>query len=253
MSPPARTEIQTLSLNWLWRWIVSAYQTRLTDNVIPCPCCSADEGRSVLAVAPSQVCSPRKISVWLWLDEPHGYSCAPGDGSLNSHAALPDKRVSILTRVRGDVSVASLRRLSVAVALSSPQADTQILSRISLAQRLMGHQYQVQCDTEASVCAPSSQLLSTVSRPSVTKCHAVTPVLEHYPQRIYDLNEPTSFLLSINNWAATEGVLSTAIWRGTRVVGFTQRVLRHIGDICLSEYSPGSEIFLSFFFLFVCL
>lgn len=87
----------------------------------------------------------------------------------------------------------------MAVALSSPQADTQILSRISLAECLMIHQYQVQCDTEASVCAPSSQLLSTVSRPSVTKCHAVTPVLEHYPQRIYDLNEPTSFLLSINN------------------------------------------------------
>lgn len=95
--------------------------------------------------------------------------------------------------------MASLKRLSVAVALSSPQADTQILSRISVAQCLMVHQYQVQCDTEASVCAPSSKLLSTVSRPSVTKCHAVTPVLEHYPQCIYDLNEPTSFLLSINN------------------------------------------------------
>lgn len=159
-------------------------------------------------------------------------------------------RGGFLTRVKGDVSVASSRRLSVAVALSSPQADTQILSRISLAQCLMVHQYQVQCDTEASVCAPSSQLLSTVSRPSVTKCHAVTPVLEHYPQRIYDLNEPTSFLLSINNWAATEGVLSTAIWRGTRVVGFTQRVIRHIGEICLTEYSPGSEIFLSFSFFF---
>lgn len=69
----------------------------------------------------------------------------------------------------------------MAVALSSPQADIQILSRISLAQCLMVHQYQVRCDTEASVSAPSSQLLSTVSRPSVTKCHAVTPVLEHYP------------------------------------------------------------------------
>lgn len=103
---------------------------------------------------------------------------------------------SFLTRVRGDVS---LRRLSVAVALSSPQADTQILSRISLAQCLMVHQYQVQCDTEASVCAPPFQLLSIVSRPSVTKCHTVTPVLEHYPQHVYDLNEPTSFLLSINN------------------------------------------------------
>lgn len=87
----------------------------------------------------------------------------------------------------------------MAVALSSPQADTQILSRNSLAQCLMVHQYQVQSDTEAPVCAPSSQLLSTVTRPSVTKCSAVTPVWEHYPQHIYDLNEPTSFLLSINN------------------------------------------------------
>lgn len=95
--------------------------------------------------------------------------------------------------------MASLRRLSVAVALSSPQADTQILSRNSLAQCLMVHQYQVQCDTEAPVCTPSSQLFSTVTGPSVTKCCAVTPVLEHYPQHIYDLNEPTSFLLSINN------------------------------------------------------
>lgn len=87
----------------------------------------------------------------------------------------------LLTGVRGDVYVASSRRLSVAVALSSPRADTQILSRNSLAQCLMVHQYQVQCDTEAPVCAPSSQLLSTVTGPSVTKCCAVTPVLEHYP------------------------------------------------------------------------
>lgn len=63
---------------------------------------------------------------------------------------------SSLTRVRGDVYVVSLRRLSVAVALSSPQADTQILSRKSLAQCLTVHHYQVQCHTEASVCAPSS-------------------------------------------------------------------------------------------------
>lgn len=90
----------------------------------------------------------------------------------------------------------------MAVALSSPEADTQILSRNSLAQCLMGHQYQLQCDTEARVCTPnmgihSSQLLSTVTGPSVTKCCAV---LEHFPPlHIYDLNEPTSFLLSINN------------------------------------------------------
>lgn len=115
-----------------------------------------------------------------------------------------------LTGVRGDVYVASLRRLSVAVALSSPQADTQILSRNSLAQRLMVHQYPVQCDTQAPVCTTSSQLLSTVTGPSVTKCCAVTPVLKPYPQHIYDLNEPTSFLLSINNWTATEGAFSTA-------------------------------------------
>lgn len=73
------------------------------------------------------------------------------------------------------------RRLSAAVAVSSPQADTQILSRNSLARCLMVHQYQVQWDAGAPVCAPSSQLLSTVTRPSVTKCCAVTPVLEHYP------------------------------------------------------------------------
>lgn len=147
-----------------------------------------------------------------------------------------ETRGFLLTRVRGDVYVASLRRLSVAVALSSPQADTQILSRNSLAQCLMVHQYQVQCDTEAPVCAPSSQLLSTVTGPSVTKCCAVTPVLEHYPQHIYDLNEPTSFLLSINNWAATEGAFSTAIWRGTRVAEFTQRVKMHVGKLCQAEY-----------------
>lgn len=140
-----------------------------------------------------------------------------------------------LSPVRGDVYVASLRRLSVAVALSSPQADTQILSRNRLAQCLMVHQYQVQCDTKAPVCTLSSQLLSTVTGPSVTKCCAVTPVLEHYPQHIYDLNEPTSFLLSINNWAATEGAFSTAIWRGTRVAEFTQRVKMHIGKLCQTE------------------
>lgn len=48
------------------------------------------------------------------------------------------------------------------------------------------------------------------------------------PQHIYDLNEPTSFLLSINNWKATEGgfffFFSTAIWRGRRVAEFTQQV-----------------------------
>lgn len=104
-----------------------------------------------------------------------------------------------LTRVRGDVYVASSSRLSVAVALSSPRADTQILSRNRLAQCFVVHQHQVQCDTEAPVCVPSSQLLSTVAGPSVVKCCAVTPVLEHYPQHIYDLNEPTSFLPSINN------------------------------------------------------
>lgn len=109
------------------------------------------------------------------------YSCAPADAGLNSHAASRDEGGFLLTRVRGDVYVASWRRLSAAVALSSPRADTQIRSRNSLARCLMVHQHQVQCDTEAPVCAPSSQLWSTVSRPSVTKCCAVTPVLEHYP------------------------------------------------------------------------
>lgn len=84
----------------------------------------------------------------------------------------------------------------------------------------MVHQHQVQCDTQTPVCPPSSQLFSTVTGPSVTKCCAVTPVLEHYPQHIYDLNEPISFLLSINNWTATEGAFSTAIWRGTGVAEF---------------------------------
>lgn len=172
----------------------------------------------------------------LWHHQPYGYSCALAGDRLNSHAASCD-RGFLLTRVRGDVYVASLRRLSVAVALSSPQADTQILSRNSVAQCLMVHQYQVQCDTEAPVCAPSSQLLSTVTGPSVTKCCAVTPVLEHYPQHIYDLNEPISFLLSINNWTATEGTFSTAIWRGAGVAEFTQQVKMHVGNLCQTEYS----------------
>lgn len=103
---------------------------------------------------------------------------------------------------------ASSTRLSAAVALSSPRADTQILSRNSLARCLMVHQYQVQWDAGASVCAHSSQLLSTVTRPSVTKCRAVTPVLEHYPPSTSMIfNEPTRFLLSINNWTATEGAI----------------------------------------------
>jgi len=123
---------------------------------------------------------------------------------------MPDGEF-LLTGVRGDVYVASLRRLSVAVALSSPPADTQILSRNSLAQCLMVHQYQVECDTQAPVCSTSSQLLSTVTGPSVTKCCAVTSVLKRYPKHIYDLNEPTSFLLSINNRTATEGAFSTAV------------------------------------------
>lgn len=185
-------------------------------------------------MAPSR--SGRKNSGRLWLHQPYGYSRALADDRFNSHAASRD-RGFLLTRVRGDVHVASLRRLSVAVALSSPRADTQILSRNSLAQCLMVHQHQVQRDTEAPVCAPSSQLLSTVTGPSVTKCCAVTPVLEHYPQHIYDLNEPTSFLLSINNWTATEGAFSTAIWRGTRVAEFTQRVKMHVGKLCQTEYS----------------
>ena len=112
---------------------------------------------------------------------PYGYSRALAGGGVNSACSIARQRGRLLTGVRGDVYVASLRRLSVAVALSSPRADTQILSRNSLAQCLMVHQYQVQCDTEAPVCAASSQLLSTVTGPSVTKCCAVTPVLEHYP------------------------------------------------------------------------
>lgn len=137
--------------------------------------------------------------------------------------------------------MASWRRLSAAVALSSPRADTQIRSRNSLAQCLMVHQHQVQCDTEAPVCAPSSQLLSTVSRPSVTKCCAVTPVLERYPpQHIYDLNEATSFLLSINNWAATEGDIffSTAIWKGHKGAWVypARRDKMHIGKLRQTEY-----------------
>lgn len=183
------------------------------------------------AVTSFQFCILGKNSALLWYDQPYGYSCASADDRLNSDAALWDGGL-FLARVRGDVYVASLRRLSVVVALSSPQADTQILSRNSLAQCLMVHQYQVQCDAQTPVCAPSSQLLSTVTGPSVTKCCAVTPVLEHYPQHIYDLNEPTSFLLSINNWTATEGAFSTAIWRGTRVAEFTQQVKMHSGKLC---------------------
>lgn len=87
----------------------------------------------------------------------------------------------------------------MAVALSSPEADTQILSRGSLAQCLMVQQYQVQCETQAPVCTTSSQLSSPVTGPSVSKCSAVTPVLKRYPKHFHDLNEPTSFLLSINN------------------------------------------------------
>lgn len=180
-------------------------------------------------------CVLRNNSAVLWLDQPYGYSCTLADDRLNSHAALWGTGF-LLTRVRGDVYVASLRRLSVAVALSSPQADTQILNRNSLAQCLMVHQYQVQCDTETLVCTPSSQLFSTVG-PSVTKCCAVTPVLKHYPQHIYDLNEPTSFLLSINNWTATEGAFSTAIWRGKRVAEFTKQVRMHVWKLCQTGYS----------------
>lgn len=80
----------------------------------------------------------------------------------------------------------------MAVALSSPPAHTQIRSRERLARCLMVHQYQV----ESARLPPSD---GAVTGPSVTKCRAVTPVLEHYPQHIYDLNEATSFLLSLNN------------------------------------------------------
>lgn len=180
-------------------------------------------------------CVLRKNLAAPWFDRPYGYSCALAGDRFNSHAASWDRGFP-LTRVRGDVYVASLRRLSVAVALSSPQADTQILSRNSLAQCLMVHQYQVQRDTKAPVCATSSQLLSTFTGPSVTKCCAVTPVFERYPQHIYDLNEPTSFLLSINNWTATEGAFSTAIWRGTRVADFTQQFKMRIAKLWQTEY-----------------
>lgn len=121
--------------------------------------------------------------------------------------------------------MASWRRLSAAVALSSPRADTQIRSRNSLAQCLMVHQHQVQCDTEAPVCAPSSQLLSTVSRPSVTKCCAVTPVLEHYPPSTsMILMKPQAFYCqSIIEQPLKEIFFPQLFERGTRVPEFTQR------------------------------
>lgn len=84
-------------------------------------------------------CFPSGLSMWICV---HAFQCSTG----STHIADGG---SSLTAGKGDVYAASLRRLSAAVALSSPRADTQILSRNSLAQCLMVHQYQVQCDTQA--------------------------------------------------------------------------------------------------------
>lgn len=136
--------------------------------------------------------------------------------------------------------MASWRRLSAAVALSSPRADTQIRSRNSLAQCLMVHQHQVQCDSEAPVCALSSQLLSTVSRPSVTKCCAVTPVLEHYPPSTsMILMKPQAFYCqSIIEQPLKEIFFSTAIWKGREGAWVypARRDKMHIGKLRHTEY-----------------